>query len=100
METNNEIHNYPAEKEILYKSSSYHFEYNLIKEGIYPTKPSYTFACRNCPAYPIPDFYLIETVYGSNKEKIQCKINYKNSEQCFTIFFEKVSKKGFIRKIS
>ena len=55
METNNEIHNYPAEKEILYKSSSYHFEYNIIKEGIYPTKPSYTFAHRNRPAYPILD---------------------------------------------
>ena len=37
----------------------------------------------------IPNFYLIETVYGKNREKIQCKIDYKDSKPSFVIYFEK-----------
>ena len=48
-DNNNEIHNYPTEKSIIYKTSNYSFEYNIINEGIYPTKLSQTFACKNCP---------------------------------------------------
>jgi hypothetical protein len=91
---NNEIHNYPVDKKILYKTPNHSFEYNIIREGIYPTKLLYTYSRKNCPSYPIPNFYFIETQYGKdkNKKKVQCKINYENSKPIFTILFEDLNK--------
>src|SRR4051795_149096 len=78
-----ETHDYPSNKQIIYKTPRHSFIYNIIEEGIYPNEPKYTQANSNGKQYPIPDEYLVETEFGKNMHILRCSIKYHYDKPVF-----------------
>jgi hypothetical protein len=89
-----ETHDYPSNKQIIYKTSRHSFIYDIIKEGVYPDNPKYTQVNSNRNQHPIPDEYLVETEFGKKKNKLRCSINYYNNKPVFYLYWKDIENKN------